>query len=85
MRTPLIRWTESFPYRGGRALVARLSHGWRLGLDGDEAQASTLVGAFESLRRRPAGDAEMRVVLAAFARDRGAAARSSSPRPDHSK
>jgi hypothetical protein len=65
------KWEKRFPYRGRRVLVARLPDGWRVELDGQEARARTVVDAFETLLKRPAGDQELDVVLAALARDRG--------------
>jgi hypothetical protein len=46
--------------------VVRLGYGWRLDLYGREASARSLVTAFEQVRGRPCGDAEIEVVLAAL-------------------
>jgi hypothetical protein len=65
-----IPWEQSFPYRSGSVLVTRYGNGWGLSLGGQTVQSTTLVGAFESLRGRLSGDAELRVVLDALAHDR---------------
>jgi hypothetical protein len=70
MGTRASRWEEPFPYRGGQVTVRRFTDGWRIHLEGREAQDKTLVGAFEAMLRRRAGDLELDVVLAALARDR---------------
>ena len=62
-------WLQAFPYKGGEALVGRLSSGWRLWLGAEEMEARTLVQAFETLTGRPASGDELRVVLAALAWD----------------
>ena len=64
------RWQDTFPYRDGQVLVERLAGGWRVRLEGKEAQAKTLVEALERVRNQRAGDAELDVVLAALIRDR---------------
>jgi hypothetical protein len=70
MGTRARRWEEPFPYRGGQVTVQRFTDGWRIGLGAREADGKTLVGAFEAMLKRPAGDPELGVVLAALARDR---------------
>lgn len=64
------RWQDTFPYRDGRVAVERLVDGWRVRLEGKEAQARTLVEALETVLNQRAGDAELDVVLAALIRDR---------------
>ena len=64
------RWQDTFPYRDGRLVVERLADGWRVRLEGKEAEAKTLVEALESVRNQRAGDAELDVVLAALIYDR---------------
>jgi hypothetical protein len=64
------RWQDTFPYRDGRVVVERLTDGWRVRLEGKEAEAKTLVEALENVRNQRAGDAELDVVLAALIHDR---------------
>jgi hypothetical protein len=60
---------QTFPYREGSVIVARLEDGWRLGLETKEVEARTLVDAFEELLGNRPQDPEMRVVIAALAWD----------------
>jgi hypothetical protein len=60
----------SFAYHNTRVEVTRLPQAWRVKIGGREAQARTLVSAFEALLDQPLGDSEMKVVLAALAEDR---------------
>jgi hypothetical protein len=72
MGTRAARWRKTFPYRNTGVVVERLPNAWRVKLGDEQAQARTLVTAFEHLLQRPAAHAELDVVLVALARDRAA-------------
>jgi hypothetical protein len=63
-------WHQAFPYAGGDVLVTRSPRTWRVSLGAQDAEATTLVDAFEALIRKRAGAAELKVVVAALAWDR---------------
>jgi hypothetical protein len=50
--------------------VTRYGNGWGLGWGQQKVQASTLIGAFETLLGRRSGDEELRIVLSALQEDR---------------
>jgi hypothetical protein len=75
MGTPAASWEKTFPYRDTRIVVERLPQACRVRLGGRQAQARTLVSAFEALLDHPASDAEMAVVLAALAHNPPAGSR----------
>jgi hypothetical protein len=63
-------WHESFPYGRSAVAVTRLPSEWQISLGGRVVTSRSLVDAFESLLGRSAAQDELRVVLAALARDR---------------
>jgi hypothetical protein len=63
-------WPQTFPYTNGDALIDRVRNGWRLSLGAQVVEAPTLVDAFEALTDHRVGIDELRVVLAALARDK---------------
>jgi hypothetical protein len=63
-------WRQDFPYGGREIVVTRFPATWRLSFGAQEAEATTLVEAFEILIRKRAGNQEMKVVVAALAWDR---------------
>jgi hypothetical protein len=76
-------WQQTFPYGGGDVLVTRSPGTWRVTLEAQTAEHTTLVDAFEILIRKRAGDTELKVVLAALAWDRDVSSKQThAARPD---
>jgi hypothetical protein len=64
-----IQWHRSFPYHGGVVSITRLSRGWRVGKDGREGEALSLIEAFEAVRGRRASVDDLSFILTVLAFD----------------
>lgn len=69
MDVATIQWHRSFPHHGGAVSITRLSRGWRVSKDGREAEARSLIEAFEDVRGRKVSDDDLSFILMVLAFD----------------
>ena len=63
-------WEQRFLYKDARVTVTRLDTGWRVRMGGRQEESRAFVTALENLLGHGLGQADNKLVLAAFARYR---------------